>query len=216
MGTIGCGPASDQGVCREDHPENEIPMLPLRDSAKNFIYPTNLSQCGKPNKRVGPGAWSQRCFRGKDDMGGELITSKISCSTFQNCYLRKNERGTEYLPVAPAPYPPPLCSKVPGAAQHTSTRCSAACSRETTATNIYSKTHIFLKNINMIKIQRKTPKEVHHSTKFSKRSKPRVIFRKERTDLLFDMAPPLQESLNVQECLKFKKLHDKHFFLRQI
>ena len=56
MGNLGCGPASDQGVCREDHPENETPMLPLRDSAKNFIYPTNLSQCGKPNKRVGPGA----------------------------------------------------------------------------------------------------------------------------------------------------------------
>ena len=64
----------------------------------------------------------------------------------------------------------------------------------------------------MVRVQRKTPKEVHHSTKFSKRSKPRVIFRKERTDLLFDMAPPLQESLNVQECLKFKMLHDKHFF----
>ena len=56
MGNLGCGPASDQGVCREDHPENETPMLPLRDSAKNFIYPTNLPQCGKPNKRVGPGA----------------------------------------------------------------------------------------------------------------------------------------------------------------
>ena len=37
MGNIGCGPASDQGVCWEDHPENETPMLPLRDSAKNFI-----------------------------------------------------------------------------------------------------------------------------------------------------------------------------------
>ena len=46
MGNLGCGPASDQGVCREDHPENETPMLPLRDSAKNFIYPTNL--CTRP------------------------------------------------------------------------------------------------------------------------------------------------------------------------
>ena len=27
MGYIGCGPASDQGVCRDDHPENETPML---------------------------------------------------------------------------------------------------------------------------------------------------------------------------------------------
>ena len=262
MGNLGCGPASDQGVCREDHPENETPMLPLRDSAKNFIYPTNLPQCGKPKERVGPGAWSQRCFRSKDDMGGGLISSnfssdpgsqrclgekddmgggqniqvenelitgqetnfaqsqnylnenieqvglneinyvqnepvsrpptprRTSCGEFQNNCLKKNKRGTEFLPVAPAPYPPSLSPKVPGAAQHTSTRCSATCSSETTATNIYSKTHIFLKNINMIKIQRKTPKEVHHSNIFCKRSKPRVIFRKERTDLLFDLAPP--------------------------
>ena len=255
MGNLGCGPASDQGVCREDHPENETPMLPLRDSAKNFIYPTNLPQCGKPKERVGPGAWSQRCFRSKDDMGGGLITGqetnfaqsqnylnenikqvglneinyvqnkpvsrpptprRTSCGEVQNNCLEKNERGTEFLPVAPASYPPPLCSKVPGAAQHTSTRCSAACSRETTATNIHSKTHIFLKNINMIKIQRKTPKEVHHSNIFCKRSKPRVIFRKERTDLLFDVAPPFRKVSMSRNVSNLKSSMTNIFFVRQI
>jgi hypothetical protein len=181
-------------------------MLPLRDSAKNFIYPTNLPQCGKPNKRVGPGAWSQRCFREKDDMGGgqniklenELITGqktnfaqsqnylnenigqvglteinylqnepvsrppaprRTSCGQFQNVCLGKNKRGTDFLPVAPTPYPLPLSPKVPGAAQHTSTRCSEACSRTTAATNIHSKTHIFLININMVRMQKKSQKK---------------------------------------------------------
>ena len=288
MGNLGCGPASDQGVCREDHPENETPMLPLRDSAKNFIYPTNLPQCGKPKERVGPGAWSQRCFRSKDDMGGGLISSnfssdpgsqrclgekdgmgggqniqvenelitgqetnfaqsqnylnenieqvglneinyvqnepvsrpptprRTSCGEFQNNCLKKNKRGTEFLPVAPAPYPPSLSPKVPGAAQHTSTRCSAACSSETTATNIYSKTHIFLKNINMIKIQRNIPKEVHHSNIFCKRSKPRVIFRKERTDLLFDLAPPFRKVSMSRNVLNLKCSMTNIFFVRQL
>ncbi len=41
--------------------------------------------------------------------------------------------------------PPPLSQKDPGAAQHTSSRCSAACSRETSVASIHPKTHIFLK-----------------------------------------------------------------------
>ena len=108
MGNLGCGPASDQGVCREDHPENETPMLPLRDSAKNFIYPTNLPQCGKPKERVGPGAWSQRCFRSKDDMGGGLISSNFSSDPgSQRCLGEKDDMGgtkhkggerTDYMP----------------------------------------------------------------------------------------------------------------------
>ena len=141
---------------------------------------------------------------------------RTSCGEFQNNCLKKNKRGTEFLPVAPAPYPPSLSPKVPGAAQHTSTRCSAACSSETTATNSYSKTHIFLKNINVIKIQRKTPKEVHHSTKFSKRSKPRVIFRKERTDLLFDMAPPFRKVSMSRNVSNLKCSMTNIFFVRQI
>ena len=68
----------------------------------------------------------------------------------------------------------------------------------------------------MIRIQRKTPKEVHHSNKFSKRSKPRIVFMKERNDLIFDMAPPFRKVLMSRNVSNLKSSMTNIFFVRHI